>query len=304
MLLVRCTYIRSGRSCLSLFCTSVCGGVGEGEGGVCHIQHSPNTPTGLRERGNDTSKSTGRSGRQKVATRRNMRREERVTVQGPVKEQQPDGMSHRGEGEGGVLGVRAQDNPLHNFADGPPTHHAPPTSFGEIMDGGTSPPFQKFRVGGARGAFWQPLRAACATMGRQGILASGELLLVCVRGGGGGNSVLWRARCFSGADHYRGQSPPSSATWAGQVVRPRGPLGTGLYYRKEVVCRRGTRCSHCSTCSSICILRCTAMCRKVSAAECIDACGALDAHGMRSACWSMFRGSRSNGAGPRNFILH
>ena len=52
--------------------------------------------SGLRERGNDTSKSTGRSGRQKVATRRNMRREERVTVQGPVKEQQPDGMSHRG----------------------------------------------------------------------------------------------------------------------------------------------------------------------------------------------------------------
>ena len=30
-----------------------------------------------------------------------MRREERVTVQGPVKEQQPDGMSHRGGGEGG-----------------------------------------------------------------------------------------------------------------------------------------------------------------------------------------------------------
>ena len=32
-----------------------------------------------------------------------MRREERVTVQGPVKEQQPDGMSHRGGG-GGALG--------------------------------------------------------------------------------------------------------------------------------------------------------------------------------------------------------
>ena len=53
-------------------------------GTPCHIQHSPNTPTtGLRERGNDTSKSTGRSGRQKAATRRNMRREERVTVPGP-----------------------------------------------------------------------------------------------------------------------------------------------------------------------------------------------------------------------------
>ena len=52
----------------------------------CHIQHSPGTPTtGLRARGNDTSKSTGRSGRQ--------------TVQGPVKKQQPDGMSRRGSGK-------------------------------------------------------------------------------------------------------------------------------------------------------------------------------------------------------------
>ena len=48
-----------------------------------------------------------------------MRREERVTVQGPVKEQQPDGMSHRGylppfpcvagggssRGVGGVVGA-------------------------------------------------------------------------------------------------------------------------------------------------------------------------------------------------------
>ena len=60
--------------------------------------HSPGTPTtGLCERGNDTSRSTGRSGRQKAATRHNMRREERVTVQGPVKKQQPDGMSHRGD---------------------------------------------------------------------------------------------------------------------------------------------------------------------------------------------------------------
>ena len=66
-----------------------------------HIQHSPSTPTtGLRERGNDTSRSTGRSGRQNAATRRNMRREDRVTVQGPVKEQQPDGMLHRGFGGG------------------------------------------------------------------------------------------------------------------------------------------------------------------------------------------------------------
>ena len=61
-----------------------------------HATFSTVPTTGLRERRNDTSKSTGRSGRQKAATRRNMRREERVTVQGPVQEQQPDGMSHRG----------------------------------------------------------------------------------------------------------------------------------------------------------------------------------------------------------------
>ena len=61
-----------------------------------NIQHSPSTPTtGLRELGNDT-RSTGRSGRQNTATRRNMRRDERVSVQGPVKKLQPDGMSHGG----------------------------------------------------------------------------------------------------------------------------------------------------------------------------------------------------------------
>ena len=51
---------------------------------------------GGRSSGNDTSGSTGRSGRQNAVTRRNMRREDRVTVQGPVKKQRPDGMSHRG----------------------------------------------------------------------------------------------------------------------------------------------------------------------------------------------------------------
>ena len=39
-----------------------------------------------------------------------MRREDRVTVQGPVKEQQPDGMSHRGSFEA----------PLGGFGKGAP----------------------------------------------------------------------------------------------------------------------------------------------------------------------------------------
>ena len=70
-------------------------GMGGGEG-VSDPNRQPKT--GLRERGNDISRSTGCSGRQNAATRRNMRREERVTVQGPVKEQQPDGMAHGGGG--------------------------------------------------------------------------------------------------------------------------------------------------------------------------------------------------------------
>ena len=78
---------------------------------LCHIQRSPGTPTTrLRECGNNTSKSTGRSGQQKPATRRNMRREKRVTVQGPVKKQQPDRMSHRGWG--GVKNVGEMTPPL------------------------------------------------------------------------------------------------------------------------------------------------------------------------------------------------
>ena len=57
---------------------------------------TPSAPTtGLCERGNDTTRNTGRSGRQKAATRRSTRREERVTVQDPVKKQQPDGMSQK-----------------------------------------------------------------------------------------------------------------------------------------------------------------------------------------------------------------
>ena len=62
-----------------------------------HIPPHPAQPRHTnRERGNNTSRSTGHSSRQKAATRHNMRREERVTVQGPVRKQQPNGMSHRG----------------------------------------------------------------------------------------------------------------------------------------------------------------------------------------------------------------
>ena len=39
-------------------------------------------------------RNTGRSGRQNALTRRSMRRDEQVTVQGPVETPQPDGMSH------------------------------------------------------------------------------------------------------------------------------------------------------------------------------------------------------------------
>ena len=61
--------------------------------GIRRNRHSPGTPTTvLRECGNDTS------GRQNAATRRNMRRGERVTVQGPVKRQHNPTACHRGGG--------------------------------------------------------------------------------------------------------------------------------------------------------------------------------------------------------------
>ena len=51
----------------------------------------------------------GTGGTCEAATRRNVRREERVTIQGPVKEQQPDGMSHRGGGGAISPGERSVD---------------------------------------------------------------------------------------------------------------------------------------------------------------------------------------------------
>ena len=82
--------------------SSICHLLGAADAQTAHhatFSTAPGAPTAwLRERGNNTSKSTGRSGRHNAATRPNMRREERATVQGPVKEQQPDGMSHRGGG--------------------------------------------------------------------------------------------------------------------------------------------------------------------------------------------------------------
>ena len=43
-------------------------------------------------------RNTGRSGRQNAATRRSTRTEERATLKGRVKKQQPNGMSHGGGG--------------------------------------------------------------------------------------------------------------------------------------------------------------------------------------------------------------
>ena len=61
--------------------------------------------TGPRCCGSDTSRNTGNRGRQNAATRRSAQREERPTVQGPVKKPQPNGISHGG---GGVQHMAAQ----------------------------------------------------------------------------------------------------------------------------------------------------------------------------------------------------
>ena len=75
-----------------------------------HLDNALQYPGG----GGGGSRSTGRSGRQNAATQRNMRREERVTVPGPVKKQQPDGMSHGGGGGGSGMGIIWDGGMRHN----------------------------------------------------------------------------------------------------------------------------------------------------------------------------------------------
>ena len=87
-------------------CATGCVGGRGGGGGSKDCQTTPattgttpSTPTtGPCYRGHDTTRNSGRSGRQKALTRRSTRREEWVAVQGPVKKLQPDGMWHRGGG--------------------------------------------------------------------------------------------------------------------------------------------------------------------------------------------------------------
>ena len=102
---------------------------------------TPSVPTtGPRYHGNDTSGSTGRSGRQNAATRRNMRREERVTVQGPVKEQQPDGMSHGGGGCPKILWCNSMFERRGHVVQrsGSPCHISPPDC-GRLTIGAKAP---------------------------------------------------------------------------------------------------------------------------------------------------------------------
>ena len=74
---------------------------------------TPSAPTtGLGQCGNDTTRNTGRSGRQNAVTRRSTRRDEGVIVRAPIKKPQPDGLSHMGAG--GNKGERAGRGTPHH----------------------------------------------------------------------------------------------------------------------------------------------------------------------------------------------
>ena len=82
-----------------------------------------------------------------------MRREERVTVQGPVKEQQPDGMSHRGGKTvafsvtiahiiyGGALEAPTHCGPQHQQA------HIPAPRGISLVEGGSHFPMRSVNSG-------------------------------------------------------------------------------------------------------------------------------------------------------------
>ena len=73
-----------------------------GGGGKRHIPPHPAQPRHTKPLGSANAETTPAgapaAAADRTQRRRNMRRDERVTVQGPVKEQRPDGMSHRGGG--------------------------------------------------------------------------------------------------------------------------------------------------------------------------------------------------------------
>ena len=146
------------------------------------------------------SRSTGRSGPQKAATRRNMRREERVTVQGPVKEQQPDGMSHRGEagvGQGSKWPSSPQVGPEAMTWLG---------HVGVAVAGG--------HRGGLcrRESFGSLLASVGISCGAMLAVAGCSHLLVVVGGRWGGGREGWCAgvTCWWGSDCVVGQSVNSS----------------------------------------------------------------------------------------------
>ena len=92
------------------------------------------------------ARSTGRSGRQNAATRRNMRREERVTVQGPVKKPRPDGISHRG----GLLRARGSACSLPDL----PADPCPALRGSEVKTDVVSFPRLRSPVVGVPGLCW------------------------------------------------------------------------------------------------------------------------------------------------------
>ena len=76
------------------------GGVGSKNGKTSPATNSttPSAPaTGPRQRGNDTTRNTGRSGRQNALTRRSSQIEERVTVRGPSTNPNPTNFHARGQ---------------------------------------------------------------------------------------------------------------------------------------------------------------------------------------------------------------
>ena len=93
------------RRCCPGVCSVAAGGGGKGAGkgkGKGHMVDGPDSAWRNRAPGPHRNRARqAMDSRQKAATRGNMQREERVTAQGPVKEQQPDGMSHRGSQRGG-----------------------------------------------------------------------------------------------------------------------------------------------------------------------------------------------------------
>ena len=195
-----------------------------------------------------------------------MRREERVTVQGPVKKQQPDGMSHRGAPQSTCAPVPRPQAALTTLGDVKKSrHNCCGTSF-STQDGhhDTGKRVLKAALRSVRGLIrFTSTPATSWTSWPWRLLSPGAPKALCQRAHP--NSWRWGA----GGGTVRDAAKTCSAG-----VRTEGTLQTCVVgVRARVcVCLCAGACMRACVCVCVCACACVCVCVCVCAGACVRAC--------------------------------